>query len=233
MWSRTVRSVACTGCEQWFHKECLQMPLLIYEELDFTDVSWYCCTSGLPNCNSSLFEEYDANLPRVLHQHVHHSPLTMTVLKIGSPRYTSSPTSRRRCPTLKRKLRVIVANLQSIRAKRETFWAMSEYSASDVTLATETWLNPAIAEREVLPDNYSFVARRDRPNSTYGGVAIIARQKMEVAEVKVNYTSEFVAAVFNATSLKKSVFISCLYRPTDNSIEYCQELCHAMNDFHS
>ena len=135
VWSGTC-SVACTRCEQWFHKEWLQMPAIIYEGLENTYVSWYCCTCSLPNFKS-LFEEFDAD-----------SSLSSTPTRtfsshngcayIGSPRYTSSPTSYRRCPTVKRKLRVIVMTLQNIRAKRKAFWAMLENSAPDVILATET-----------------------------------------------------------------------------------------------
>ena len=145
----------------------------------------------------------------------------------GSHRFTSSPSIQRRCPTKKKKLRIIFVNFQIIKAKQKAFWAMLEYADPDVILATETWLNPTIAEREVLPKNYRFVARKDRHNSTYGEVAIIAGQEMEASEIDINSTSEFVAAAFNTTSLKKPVVIGYLYRPTDNNRDYCQEMCRA------
>ena len=91
---------------------------------------------------------------------------------------------------------------------------MLEYSDPGVVLVTETLLNPTIAELKVLAENYRFVARKDRPNSTLSGAA---RQEMESTEVDTNSTAEFVAAGFNATYTKKPVIIGCLYRPTDNS----------------
>jgi hypothetical protein len=120
-----------------------------------------------------------------------------------------------------------------MRAKREAFWALFEQADPDVVLASETWLNTNIAEREVLPDNYRFVTRRDRPNSTYGGVAIIAKQDMEATEVLNSDTSEFVAASFNTTSSKKPIIIGCLYRPTDNNISYATDLCKEIQNLYS
>lgn len=59
VWSRTIRSVACSSCEKWFHKDCLNMPTVLYEPLELTEVSWYCCGCGLPNFNTSLFEDFE------------------------------------------------------------------------------------------------------------------------------------------------------------------------------
>ena len=111
-----------------------------------------------------------------------------TESSIGSPEYTSLPKSHRNVPLSKKKARILVINFQSIRSKRESFWAMLEYSDPDVILAIETWLNPTIAEREVLPANYKFVARKDRPNSSHGGVAIIAKHDLDTAEIDTSAT---------------------------------------------
>ena len=53
-------------------------------------------------------------------------------------------------------------NFQSIKSKRESLWNMLTYTEPDILLASETWLHPGISEKEVLPDNYRFVARKDR-----------------------------------------------------------------------
>ena len=50
--SRIIRSVASSSCERWFHKNWLNMPTVLYEQLEITEVSWYCCGYGLPNFNS-------------------------------------------------------------------------------------------------------------------------------------------------------------------------------------
>jgi hypothetical protein len=38
-----------------------------------------------------------------------------------------------------------------MKAKREEFWSMLEYTDPDNIIASETWLKPEIKESEVLP----------------------------------------------------------------------------------
>ena len=132
--------------------------------------------------------------------------------------------SPRKQPITKKKLWVLIINFQSMRAKKESFWALLEQADPDIVLAGETWLNPSIAEREMLPDNYCFVSRHDRPNSTHGGVVIIAKCDMEATEILNSNKSEFIAASFKTTSIKKPIIIGCLYRPTDNNFQYSQDI---------
>ena len=242
VWSRTVRSVACNSCEKWFHKNCLGMSSAVFEGLEQTDVSWYCCGCGLPNFNSSLFEDLSSTNTCSTPNHLvspnrsttpsHNQTRTSNSFNssIGSPLHASSPSTRRRQPLSKKKLRILVINFQSITAKREALWALLEYADPDVVLATETWLNTTIAEREVLPASYRFLARRDRTNSTYGGVAIISKHDIESTILDIPGNTEFVAASINTTSLKKPVIIGCCYRPTDNNLEYSRDLFRAISD---
>ena len=233
VWSRNVRSVACSNCDQWFHKNCLNMPTVLYEPLEQTDISWYCCGCGLPNFNTSLFEDFDISDPTCSTPSQTSFSSVNTEGSIGLPDFTSSPTTHRNVPLSKKKARILVINFQSIRSKRESFWAMLEYSDPDIILATETWLNPTIAEREVLPANYKFVARKDRPNSSHGGVAIIAKHDLDASEVDTPATSEFVAVSLNCKDLKKPIILGCMYRPTDNKADYTQDLCNAVSDLSS
>ena len=206
------------------------MPTVLYEPLEQTDISWYCCGCGLPNFNTSLFEDFEAsNSTCSTPSHTSFSSVN-TESSIGSPEYTSSPKSHRNVPLSKKKACILAINFQSIRSKRESFWAMLEYSDPDVILASETWLNPTIAEREVLPANYKFVARKDRPNSSHGGVAIIAKHDLDTAEIDTSATSEFVAASLSCKDLKKPIILGCMYRPTDNNNDYTQDLCNALSD---
>ncbi|KAH3801310.1 hypothetical protein DPMN_154958 [Dreissena polymorpha] len=70
-------------------------------------------------------------------------------------------------------------------------------------------------------------------NSTYGGVAIIAKHDMEGTEILNSTTSEFIAASFNTSSTKKPIIIGCLYRPTDNNLDYTSNLCQEIRNLHS
>ena len=121
VWSRNVRSVACSNCDQWFHKNCLNMPTVLYEPLEQTVISWYCCGCVLPNFYTSLFEDFEAsnstcNTP----SHASFSSVN-TESSIGSPKYTSSPKSHRNVPPSNKKAQILVINFQSIHSKRESF----------------------------------------------------------------------------------------------------------------
>ena len=87
--------------------------------------------------------------------------------------------------------------------------------------------------REVLPEIYRSVARKDRPNSSHEGVAMIAKHDLEASEIDVQTTTELVAASFTCKNLKKPVIVCSFYRPTDNKSEYSQELCNIVKDIHS
>ena len=193
------------------------MPTVLYEPLEQTVISWYCCGCGLPNFYTSLFEDFEAsNSTCSTPSHASFSSVN-TESCIGSPEYTSSPKSHRNVPPSNKKARILVINFQSTRSKRERFWAMLDYCDPDVILASETWLKPTIAEREVLPANYKFVARKDRPNSSHGGVAIIAMHNLDTAEVDTSATSEFVVASLSCKDLKKVIRMQ---RSGINTIKY-------------
>ena len=109
VWSRTVRSVACSSCENWFHKDCLNMPTVLYEPLEQTDMSWYCCTCVLPNFNTSLFEDIEASETGCsTPSHISSNSSIDSSSNIGSPRYASSPNQRTTTPLSNKKVRLLV-----------------------------------------------------------------------------------------------------------------------------
>ena len=74
--------------------------------------------------------------------------------------------------------------------------------APDVIIATETWLHPGIAEKEVLPDNYHFLARKDRPSDPHGGVVVIAKADISGVQVDTSTSTEFSAAAITSKHCK-------------------------------
>jgi hypothetical protein len=145
-WSRAIRSIACTGCEKWYHKNCLQIKTVIYEPLEQSDASWYCCNCGLPNFNTSLFEDFEIHTYS-LSSNLNETSTSMndsiqSTTNIGPPQCTSSPTKQNKCPVNKKSLRLLDINFQSMKAKREEFWSMLEYNDPDIIIASETWLKP-------------------------------------------------------------------------------------------
>jgi len=99
-WSKKKRSIACNNCELWFLTDCLKMNSAIYDALNNTDSSWYCCNCGIPNFNPSLIENFPfqdnsmatPTTPSGLHSFISDS------LSIGSPKLTSSPKKKQPKP---------------------------------------------------------------------------------------------------------------------------------------
>ena len=93
-WSKTVRSVACSNCENWFHTDCLHMNTAVHEALEASDVSWYCCNCGIPNFNTSLFEDFLPSSSDSLHtsrSSISSDGFVLDTSNIGLPKSTSSP----------------------------------------------------------------------------------------------------------------------------------------------
>jgi hypothetical protein len=102
--------------------------------------------------------------------------------------------------------------------------------APDIVIATDTWLHPGIAEKEVLPDNYHFLARKDRPSDPHGGVAVIAISEITGVQIDTDTFVEFTAASIMSKHCKDPVIIGSLYRPPNSKIEYCNELSVAIKN---
>jgi hypothetical protein len=206
------------------------MKTVIYEPLEQSDASWYCCSCGLPNFNTNLFEDFEIHTCS-LSSNLNETSTSIndsiqSTTNIGPPQCTSSPTKQKKYPVNKKSLRLLNINFQSMKAKREEFWSMLEYTDPDIIIASETWLRPEIKESEVLPDSYHFVARKDRPGSAHGGTAIIARSNMDAVEVDTNTTTEFVAAAFSCKNLKKLLIIgSLLYTDQQTTTPNKQMIC--------
>ena len=113
--------------------------------------------------------------------------------------------------------------------KKESFWNMLEQTEPDIIIASETWLHQGILEREVLPENYRFVARRDRLKSAHRRVAVIAKSDLEGVEVGTPSDTEFVAASFTCKYLKKPLIVGSLYRPPGNNQKYAEDLCRTIS----
>ena len=107
---------------------------------------------------------------------------------------------------------------------------MLEYTETDIILASETWLQPGITEREILPPDFRFVARKDRLKDAHDGVAIIAGSDMDGVEIDVQTSTEFVASSFPCNSPKKPLIVGSLYRPPKNEEGFTEELCQAIKD---
>lgn len=102
----------------------------------------------------------------------------------------------------------------------------------DIILASETWINSTIYEREVLPDNYVFAARKDRPHSSHGGVAIITKANIDASEIVLDTPTEMVAASIPSKDNSTPIIVCSIYRPTNIDVDYTNEMCATLRELH-
>ena len=219
------KGIQCDQCDGWYQADCIHMSTCIYEA-QRPDVSWICCTCGLPNFSSTLFQT-----SLMSHLTNSYASLDTTVASTeglpASPLATSSPKPnipKEKPHHKKNKLRVLVVNFQGMRSKQEVIQEMLMSTDPDIVLGTETHLDEDVNIREILPDNYTQVQRRDRGSRKGGGVIIFSREDIELQPLD-NITSESSettwAEVLNAG---KKVIIGVHYRPPKSSIEVISDL---------
>jgi hypothetical protein len=128
-------------------------------------------------------------------------------------------------------MRVLVVNFQSIRAKRTSFWLLLEEVNPDIIIGSETWLYPAIFEREVLPAGYHFISRKDRTHDRHGGVIIAAKDTIIGTDLNIRTPTEFTAASFVSRG-KDPLIIASIYRPPNTDQAYMEEVCSQFRHLH-
>ena len=78
---------------QYIEKERMQMNTAIYEVLEKTDVSWCCFKCGIPNFDTSLFEDFEATLD-TSRSSISTGNGSFNISNIGHPKSASSPNPR-------------------------------------------------------------------------------------------------------------------------------------------
>ena len=160
----------CDCCSSWYHTDCMGMSTHTYENLDGSRVIWICDACGEPNYSAGyLFSTSSFETSNSFS-----SLGSMTddgMLKLGSPRATSSPVDKscnsKRTRKQKPKhdsLRILVINCQSLSAKREALHACIENIKPHVIIAYESWLNESISNNEIFPSDFTAF-RKDRKSN--------------------------------------------------------------------
>ena len=150
---------------------------------------------------------------------------------IGSPQHSSSPKTDAKPTDLRKRatLRVLILNLQSMRAKRTPFWLLLEEVDPNIIIGCETWLHQGIYEREVLPANYHMVARKDMQSEHQGGVMIAACDIINGTEISLQTHTELATASFDCPD-KSLLVIGAFYRPPNSDQAYMEELCSKVKE---
>jgi hypothetical protein len=85
------RAIVCDNCDQWYHVNCLWMASQNNNYHPQTDVSWICCTCGLPNFSTSLFESLVVDTSNGFDSLSMSMNTTGNTTHPGYPLHTSSP----------------------------------------------------------------------------------------------------------------------------------------------
>ena len=182
------RSIACDRCDQWFHKECLDMKTVNFEANK--ELSWSCCNCAFSNF-SGLFDSSDSLLasPRpTINSSIDSSPNSSIDSPPGRPTHQSSPVAPNKAPAASkrkknsvRNLKIEVINFDSILAKKNVLEQSLNDDQIDIVIGCESKLSSDIFDNEILPNNYECWRNdRDRHGD---GVIIIFKSNLKVEPV--------------------------------------------------
>ena len=214
------KGVACDDCGMWHHAKCMKMPNQIYEALAQSNISWHCVNCGMPHFSTSLFDSTEYN----------DTDTSDLIGSPGDPQHTSSPRRPNKSTQQKHNLKTLVINFQSMKNKKEEIANLIDSADPDIIIGTETWLNPNITNREVLPNSYN-VYRKDRADS-YGGVLVAVKGDLISEEISITHNTEAIYIKVQTTS-SKPLIIGSLYRPPSSDTTYMEEMCNTISTLFS
>ena len=155
--------MCCDSCQSWFHIQCQGMGSHIYECMN-NSISWHCLQCGVPNFSTALFDSWaiptsntysELSTPGTYSSLDMLGPLDESNTSPGPPQAESSPKNPDRGkkakggPKIKRPLRIVNVNCQSLNNKRGNFQNMVNSTRPDVLVATETWLSKDTKDGEI------------------------------------------------------------------------------------
>ncbi|KAK3096098.1 hypothetical protein FSP39_023212 [Pinctada imbricata] len=226
------RAIACDSCDKWYHVNCIGMASNIYRyhSVIKTDASWICCSCGLPNFSTSLFESLVVDTSNTYHSLSSSHDTTCSSEDPGSPLHASSPirSKAKHKEPPKQRFRILSLNIQSVRSKMSTFANIVDSSNPDIIVGTETWLRPEIHDAEFTPPGYMVKARRDRHDG-YGGVFIMTNVNLPCEEIQISTTSEVVAISVKRGN-KAPLIVAGVYRPPSDKLDKTEFLCSDLRD---
>ena len=99
---------------------------------------------------------------------------------------------------------------------------MTDSSAPDIIVGTETWLNSSIMNNEIFPPSVYEVERRDRPDG-YGGVLIAVNKNLNSKKITANIDSGQVWVKINRKR-KSPIIIGSVYRAPKIDLDHFLKL---------
>ncbi|XP_072024987.1 uncharacterized protein [Amphiura filiformis] len=214
-------SILCESCNIWFHSDCVGLSESALDILDHSDLPWECHKCGMPTFSSGIFNSTlldKSSSESHLSNSRNLSSSSTSSSHPGSPLAKSSP-SKTGTQRSFQNLRLLEVNFQSIFSKRTEFWHLLDKVRPDVIYGCETWLNPNISNGEIFPPGYS-VYRCDKKDG-HGGALLGIDDSLNY-QIDIESEVDFVAA--KIVNGNHSIVVASLYRPTNNDLQYMEEL---------
>ena len=222
------KGLQCDYCDRWFHSRCCVNDY-IYDSLVNSSCLWICCDCGLPSFSSSLFDSSSdietLNRFSPLTDYLAQQPPTNDTC----PTRSSTPTRQKPKTTsrIKRPLRLLNINCQSVVNKKEHLHAMIDTMKPDIIVGTESWLHLDIKDNEIFPTNFN-VYRRDR-NSTGGGVfTAVSNEFLSTRQSELETESEMTWVKLSVKG-SKDLYICSYYRPDVSDEESLDHLNNSLD----
>ena len=139
----------------------------------------------------------------------------------GPPLATSSPqrpgTSMKALPSKRNKLKIILANFQGMKTKREVIAEMLQSLNPDIVIGVESHLDSSVSSAEIFPPTYcSHVHRRDRVGKKGGGVFITSREDIDMTPLPELSSASSETAWAELQTHHGKVLIGAHYRPPNS-----------------
>ena len=222
------KAMGCEQCSVWYHNKCTGMSDNLYRVfMEHESYVWICYRCGLPNLMDPTFfwtpntsnpfdvlADIDSDLSNLS------SDYATNAEWIGTPRHTSSPkknqgtkTSRSKSHRVKRSMKFLNINFQSISNKIPSLHVLLEKENPDVIFGTETWLDGSVFSNELLPSTYQ-IFRKDRITTTTGGGVFLAIRSDLIAREEPDLSANC-ESIWASIHMKGSqaVYFGAFYRP--------------------
>ncbi len=230
-WGQTC--LQCDSCDGWYHTQCMDMPIELYETYANSNISWICSqcgqpnvsppalnpTSGLPLSNSFSFLD-------VPHQPAEdQQPLASDVEPTPQESSNKSANSHKS----KSNLKFLVVNCDGLYNKFPDLLASIDTEKPDVIVGTESHLKSSILSPEITPPGYN-IFRRDRASGRKGGIFIMTKDTLITTECTITAPNAELVWIELHVQGHKPLIIGSFYRPPNSPDSNLQELNTSLSE---
>ena len=235
----------CDSCDGWYHTECMDMPVQLYEHYANSNIAWICSSCGQSNVSPPAFNTL-TGLPlsnsfsfldtTVAHDQPHaafedslqEDRASNSSFEEPNPPNHQSNAGKRRSHN-PHNLKCIVVNCDGLYNKVPDLQVLIDKHKPDVIIGTESHLKSTILTPEITPPGFSTF-RRDREESNKGGVFIMVKENLIATECNVISTEAEQLWIELHIQGHRPLVIGSFYRPPKSPATNLQELSSTLPD---